>query len=419
MQTVEGFDFFPLVYDKDGKLDSEDEFETFIARAADWPASDAIFLAHGFRNDVGEATTLYATFLKNVRAHLHRPEFGELASRRYVVAGIYWPSKAFREQYGEETDGTRGLHNPTLAMADAKQQLEELKIDATPAQRRALDKAAALLPKLERDRDAQDRFVELVLSVLSRSGLDRTEGLPQIRNQPGSQLLAKLDGGTGDGTRGPFGSIAGKVGQFLNLTTWYLMKDRSGTVGAKGVASAVRALRKAGPEVRVHLVGHSLGGRLMAACAKSLAVRPKVQPDSLTLLEAAFSHYGFSADNGRGTPGFFRDVIEKKIVKGPFVSTFSREDTVVGKAYAISSRLARDNSREIGDANDEFGGMGRNGALKTAEVAHWPLHRPGTTYEYALGMINNLDGSGGMIKNHGDVANPAVTYAFTAALART
>ena len=419
MQTIEGFDFFPLVFDRDGRLESDDEFQMLVARADGWPASDAIFIAHGFRNDVGEATTLYTSFLKNVRAHLHRPEFGELASRRYVVGGVYWPSKAFRERYGDDAEGTRGLQNPTLALADAKQQLEELKTGATPAERRALDKAAALLPKLEGDRDAQDRFVELVLSLLKRSRLDKTEGLPQIKKQPGSQLLAKLDDGSADGTRGIFGSVAGKVGQFLNMTTWYLMKDRAGTVGAKGVADAVRGLRKTAPDIRVHLVGHSLGGRLMAACAKSLTVRPRVQPDSLTLLEAAFSHYGFSPDNGHGTAGFFRDVIEKKIVKGPFLSTFSSEDTVVGKAYAISSRLARDNSREIGDAADEFGGIGRNGALKTAEAASWPLHKPGTTYEYAIGMINNLDGSGGVIKNHGDVTNPAVTYAFTSALART
>ena len=39
-----------------------------------------------------------------------------------------------------------------------------------------------------------------------------------------------------------FGGIAGGVGAFLNLTKWYVMKDRSGTVGAKGVATAVREL---------------------------------------------------------------------------------------------------------------------------------------------------------------------------------
>lgn len=419
MQTIEGFDFFPLVFDKEGKLESGDELEAFVARAGTGPATDAVFIAHGFRNDVTDATGLYTDFLKNFRAHLARPQFQAVAARRFVVAGVYWPSKTFREAFGDEAEGTRGLQNPTLAMADAKQQLEELKLDATPAQRRSLEKAAALLPKLDGNTKAQDDFVELVLSVLSRSRLDKTEGLPQLRERSGSELLATLDAPGGSGTRGVFGSIAGRVGQFLNLTTWYVMKDRSGTVGEKGVAAAVRTLRQSLPEIRVHLVGHSLGGRLMAACAKSLGIRPKLQPDSLTLLEAAFSHYGFSADNGRGTPGFFRDVIEKKIVKGPFVSTFSAEDTVVGKAYAISSRLARDNSRDIGDAADEFGGIGRNGALKTTEVAHSPLLTPEKAYDFKLGVINNLDGSGGLIKDHGDVTNPTVTFAFASAVART
>ena len=144
-----------------------------------------------------------------------------------------------------------------------------------------------------------------------------------------------------------------------------------------GVAEAVRALHASRPDIRIHLVGHSLGGRLMAGCAKALSEAPKLQIDSLMLLEAAFSHFGFSSDNGHGTAGFFRDVIAKQVVKGPFVSTFSAQDTVVGQAYSIMSRLAGDNTREIGDASDEFGGIGRNGPLKTAEVANFPLNAPG------------------------------------------
>ena len=157
----------------------------------------------------------------------------------------------------------------------------------------------------------------------------------------------------------------------------------------------------------------------MASCAKALGDAPIMQPDSLLLLEAAFSHFGFSADNGRGKTGFFRNVIERRVVKGPFLSTFSAQDSVVGKAYSIMSRLAFDNTREIGDASDEFGGIGRNGPLKTAEVHTTPLHTVGTAYDYKSGVINNLDGSGGLIKNHGDVTNEAVTYAFASAVART
>jgi hypothetical protein len=307
-------------------------------------------------------------------------------------------------------------------MAAAAVQFDDLERDASVAQRAKLEKARKLLPTLEGNAKAQDEFVATVLSILDHSGLDETEGLPQIKKRPGSELLARLSTSSDERDRGigiGLGTIAGGVGQFLNLTTWYVMKERSGTVGAHGVADAVRALHAARPSLKIHLVGHSLGGRLMAACAKALADAPILHPDSLTLLEAAFSHYGFSPNNGQGHSGFFRDVIARRVVKGPLVSTFSAQDTVVGKAYSIMSRLAGDNTREIGDASDEFGGIGRNGPLKTKEVETSPLRAPGKPYEYKAGFINSLDGSGGLIKNHGDVTNEAVTYAFASAIAST
>ena len=214
-----------------------------------------------------------------------------------------------------------------------------------------------------------------------------------------------------------FDSIFGRINTFLNLTTWYTMKERSGIVGANGVAKAVRDLKAAVPNIRLHLVGHSLGGRLMAACAKSLCDAPSLQPDSLTLLEAAFSHYGFSANNGDNTAGFFRAVVENKIVKGPFVSTFSAQDTVVGKIYAIASRLADDNVKAIGGADDKFGGIGRNGAQKTDEAVLKPLLDVDQPYTFRAEQILCLEGSGGKIKDHGDVKNPFVTWAFVSAAA--
>lgn len=421
MQVIERFEFFPLTFDDRGKLTSEQEFDALIERSKATAVTDAIVLAHGFRNDANDATTLYTQFLKTLRTNLARPEFQRVGGRGFVVAGVYWPSKPFRESFDPGSSGTRGLRDEAAAMTDAKAQLEDLKRDASPAHRKKLEKATKLLPKLEGNPKAQDEFVELVLSLLDRATPDKTEGLSQIKRRSGSELLNRLTA-PAEGARGigdVFGTIGGGVGQFLNLTMWYVMKERSGTVGEKGVAKAVRALHATRGDLKLHLVGHSLGGRLMASCAKALAQAPRLPPDSLLLLEAAFSHYGFSPDNGHGVAGFFRDVVEQQIVKGPFVSTFSAEDTVVGNAYSIMSRLARDNTREIGDASDEFGGIGRNGPLKTPEVDTSRLRAPATPYEYKLGIINNLDGSGGLIKDHGDVTNEAVTYAFASALART
>jgi esterase/lipase superfamily enzyme len=214
--------------------------------------------------------------------------------------------------------------------------------------------------------------------------------------------------------------VFGKIGQFLNLSLWYVMKNRCGVVGATGVAQAVRDLHSAAPSMRIHLVGHSLGGRLMAACVKTLAQDPVLHPDSLTLLEAAFSHYGLSANNGKGQAGFFRSVLAPAIVKGPFFATFSAQDNVVGKIYAIASRLAGDNVKEVGDAHDPYGGIGRNGAQSTDEsISQRLLKANSGTYQFPIGKILCLDGSGGLITNHGDVTNSDVTFAFASALAQT
>lgn len=113
MRIIEGFDFFPLTFDDHGKLESRQEFDALTERANAGSATDAIFIAHGFRNDERDATTVYTKFLTTFRAHLSRPEFGDLAERRFVVAGVYWPSKPFRESFGNGTGGTRGLHDPT------------------------------------------------------------------------------------------------------------------------------------------------------------------------------------------------------------------------------------------------------------------------------------------------------------------
>ena len=77
------------------------------------------------------------------------------------------------------------------------------------------------------------------------------------------------------------------------------------------------------------------------------------------------------------------------------------------------SRLAGDNTREIGDASRR---VRRHRPQRTAEddgsrqraAARAPARRTTTR----TGVINNLDGSGGLIKDHSDVTNEAVTYAF-------
>lgn len=448
METLSGFDFIALDHDTDGHPKTK-ALDELVAHVGANGVTDVILIAHGFRNDENEARNLYKNFLANFSAHLTRPELvGKMSGRKFAAGGIFWPSKKWSEGISEEEGGNvQGVgHGASSDMTATRKELEELRDhQVRPEQRATVDKAIALLGTLSDD-GAQDEFVSLLLSLVDDAEPDPTEGLAEVKAQSGSELFAKMGtpiilpieksdgeggvmsvghgGGAGGGGRvlslgGFFKTIGGKAGQFLNMTTWYMMKNRSGSVGANGVAPAVRALKAAHPNVRVHLVGHSLGGRCMAATAKALSADPRVQPDSLNLLEAAFSHYGLSPNNGRGSRGFFRDVIEKQVVKGPFISTFSVQDTVVGIAYSVSSRLAGDNTKAVGDANDQYGGIGRNGTQRTPESNNQDVHEVGDPYTFALDLVNNLDGGNGSITNHSDITNEKVTYAVACAVSQT
>lgn len=449
MDQLAGFDFIALNFDEDGKLTSTSALVELQEHIATEGATDVVLMAHGFRNDAAEARSLYGNFFTNFRPHMARAELtSRLSARRFAMAGIFWPSKSMSEGSSGDSGQVQGLGDAADELDTARAQLMRMRDEIVRAEQRPIvERALALLGTLEGDATTQNEFVALILSLVDEREPDTTEGFADLLAQDGSALLAKLGtpiilpttrdsdaggvmslaGGVGGGSDlgkplfigGFFKTAAGKVGQLVNMTTWYMMKNRSGTVGAAGVAPIVRALKNAHPSVRVHLVGHSLGGRCMAACAKALAAPPTVRADSLTLLEAAFSHYGLSPNNGKGSAGFFRDVVTRQVVKGPFISTYSYQDTVVGIAYSMSSRLAGDNVRAIGDKDDQYGGIGRNGTQRTDEATNQPLHAVGATYSFALDVVNNLDGSGGAIKNHGDVTSPMVTYAFASAVAQT
>jgi hypothetical protein len=243
--------------------------------------------------------------------------------------------------------------------------------------------------------------------------------------------IPTLSGGApvpGDGQGlGLFDKVFGFVPKFLNLTTFLLMFERCGTVGEKGISQAVRTI-KAAANPKIHLVGHSLGGRAVTACAKALLDTPPIQADTMMLLNAAYSHFGLSAAATATSPirhprGHFRDVIEKQAVKGPILATYSDRDRVVGLAYTPLAAISLNNARAFGDHNSPFGGIGRNGVLDAAEAEQLHLNDAGAAYTFAADKkIHNLDGSRkvrgvAIIDSHGDVTSPAVTWAFASLVA--
>lgn len=449
MEQIHGFPFAAIELDRGGTPTDNACLAELTQHVGAAAPTDVIFIAHGWRNSAFDARALYAAFLASLRTNLQRPDLTErLRGRSFAVAGVFWPSKTFPEQAEDIAQGgVAGIDDDpeAAALADAHAALEDLARDETDeSSRTAIARAQAMLPALDDSSAFQDAFASELMLLLEHAAADPTEGLDRVRATAGHELFDKLagplvvpvddddEGGSGSATAVPdaFGgddegeaadfrtllaSVGHRANRMVNFTTWYVMKERAGAVGADGLAPVVRAIAGASPETRIHLVGHSLGGRLVASAAKALAAPPVARISTLTLLQAAFSHYGLSKDNGRGEAGFFRDVIAGAVVRGPILATHSRKDLVVGKTYALASRLADDNVRAMGDEHDQYGGIGRNGAQQTDEREQLVLGQPGQAYAWKPGRIHNLRGDD-VIADHSDVTGEEITYAFASAL---
>ena len=71
--------------------------------------------------------------------------------------------------------------------------------------------------------------------------------------------------------------------------------------------------------------------------------------------------------------------------------THSRNDRAVGVAYPLASRIAGQDAAGLGDENDQFGGLGRNGAQHTPERVVGTLQPVGSSYTFEPGKIYNLN----------------------------
>src|SRR5262249_5288629 len=114
--------------------------------------------------------------------------------------------------------------------------------------------------------------------------------------------------------------------KLLNFTTYYQMKERAGPVGNTRGNAGNREIPQKFPTLKIQLIGHSFGGRLVTAAADGPANQPPVKPNSMTLLQAAFSHNGFADKFDQTHDGFFRKVVTEHKVAGPIVVSFTKND---------------------------------------------------------------------------------------------
>ena len=211
-----------------------------------------------------------------------------------------------------------------------------------------------------------------------------------------------------------FGNIIAGAKNLLNYVTFYQMKERAGKVGSLGLNPVLKNIKQQFPSVKLHLIGHSFGGRVVTAATAGTDANDTLIVDTLTLLQAAFSHYAFAENyDGSNSNGFFRNVITKNKVTGPIIITQTHNDTAVGLAYALASRISNTVASAFGDVNDKFGGLGGNGALKSGAITDFNLNK--NEYNFQKGNIYNLNGDS-CIKEHSDICHDQVGKAIMASV---
>ncbi|MBA2623843.1 MAG: hypothetical protein H0U88_09540 [Chthoniobacterales bacterium] len=426
MTEIAGIPYVAARFDKNGAALNANEVKV--------PAgtTDLFVLAHGWNNDDAAAERLYRELFQNFAAVAQ----DVLAKRKVAIIGVIWPSKKFTDvveaAVAEQGGASAGLAGSSKAADDTLKKKLDLIAKMFGSEATAkIKKAKGLIAKLESDPAARDEFVNELRSLLDPSAAHDEDNSKLYLKMKGSEMIEKLkvptplaarDSGGGGGaasvTRAAaktseggaaglgdiFSGVKAGAMRFLNYFTYYEMKARAGTVGQKGVGPMLDRL--AGKVQRLHLVGHSFGGRVVTAAAAGSST-DKIQ--SMSLLQTAFSHNGFS----RSMNGFFRSVVDQQRVKGPILVTHTPNDKAVGIAYPTASRLSGTIASAFGDKDDKFGGLGRNGVQKmeTGEVITGvaEILPVGSKYPWKPGRFHNLEGSKFIVDPTGKDAHGAVT----------
>lgn len=206
----------------------------------------------------------------------------------------------------------------------------------------------------------------------------------------------------------PAAGGGGFLQRAIEFASYYTMKERAARIGAEGLAPVIEEVGKALPQVGVHLAGHSFGARLVTSAVAAVR-KPRLK--TLALLQGAFSQFAFAPT------GAFRGVICPRRLKGPVLVTHSCNDIAIGEAYPIASYFGKQVASALGDAQDAYGGLGRNGAqgMKAGECANVRLGDVEGLRDALRYPVINLNADA-VIRGHSDFVRPEVGEALRTAM---
>ncbi len=426
---------FEVEFRKDGTIFDEGQ----VARLLDGlgPLSNLAVISHGWNNDKAEAKGLYDAWVNSVEEVADSGIVPGAGTRNLGLMRVYWPSKKFADSDLIPGGGAASVKAASAASDESLVRLlEELKKDPVllggeevdEARSVHLDRAQALIPKLRTSAPARREFLQAIRAILNPDEKDGEDGSAEFFTTDPDELFQSLSaevkftpaaaaGGATSMSGGGAASFIGDVAsgakaaarRIANFATYYQMKTRAGTVGRTGAGMVLARIREKRPDLPLHLVGHSFGGRLVTAAASTL--KPNSQKVTMMLLQAAFSHNGLASKFDGKNDGAFRTVLADRRISGPLLITHTKNDRAVGIAYPLASRFSREVAAAFGDENDPYGGIGRNGAQRTPEAVAGVLGDLDANYQFQPNKVFNLRADR-FIGNHGDVAGHQVAYAF-------
>ncbi|MFH9063886.1 serine-threonine protein kinase [Streptomyces coeruleorubidus] len=389
--------YWELTFDADGDPAGRQR-DRLLAGVTERKVRDLVVFAHGWNNDRSGATRLYDRFLAPV------PQLAPTARIGYV--GVQWPAMRFSDEPIPDFPRAVAAGTPRRPVLD--KDTRHALLESFPGRAILVEQIARLLeqqPPEEAELEEFGRLVRLLVEVVAPGpqalfAADTVaEGVPQSEPEmfAGSSAAAceefarALAGLEASGARQAFGLPNPWEGahELLRQATYYAMKRRAGTVGERGLGRVVGQLAKAAPGVRVHLVGHSFGARLVSFALRGLPEGVRTVK-SVTLLQGAFSHYAFAArlPHDARAGGVLQG--QQNRVDGPLVCCHSRHDSALGTMYPLASRMAGD-SRSVADL-----GIGRALGAKWGAMGYGGVRAvPGTrAYTLAEALRTELPASG-------------------------
>jgi hypothetical protein len=377
-------DGFRLSFDEQGNLLTSDAETLRRVVAAAHQATDIFIFSHGWWNDPASAECRYSRFINALRAR--RPPVLTPETFRPVLVGIYWPSAIFPLDKGDCDSGPASAPAAPLESGgspDLSPAITAWARAAFPTAARRpefageLARVTVLLDGERRGaRLTQQQGEELTATLMRWRDAGRLGGAGIVTEGPEdlgftgvpsdvATRWTKRQGGTTGSPTESFGVV--KWMEFANVFTFWSMKDRAGIIGSRGVYDLIRALQdRRAQGLRVHLIGHSFGGKLLSAAITGHGREPANVVDSFLIFQGAFSHFAFSkADEIRrlgittARDGLYAEIVTHRRVTGLLAVTYSRQDQANQVVYPRGVLVSGDFLEATGVAR--YGSVGADG----------------------------------------------------------